>query len=72
MVRPAAIYKIDDKVSFIFDGKKYEGIIAIVDAFGIFFDNSEPYYDIYIELQEQKILVKHVPQSSIKGLVDEN
>lgn len=68
MVQPTASYKIDDKVSFIFDGKEYEGIIAIVDAFGIFFDNSEPYYDIYIKLQKQKILVKHVPQSCMKRI----
>ena len=64
--RSTAIYQIDDKVSFLLDGEKYIGIIAIVDAFGTFFDNSEPYYDIYIERQEQKILVKHVPQSSIR------
>lgn len=59
-------YHINDKVSFFFDGKEYVGTIAIVDAFGIFFDNSEPYYDIYIKLQENKILVKHVPQSAIR------
>lgn len=63
------LYDYDDKVSFSFDGKEYIGIIAIVDKFGTFFDNSEPYYDIWITLEEQKILVKHVPQSNIIGKV---
>lgn len=64
-------YNIGDKVSFSLDGKEYAGIIAIVDAFGIFFDNSEPYYDIWITLQEQKILVKHVRQSCIKEVIND-
>ena len=58
--RPIAIYHVDDTVSFLLDGEKYIGTIAIVDVFGTFFDNSEPYYDIYI--QEKNVLVKHVRQ----------
>ena len=63
------LYDYDDKVSFSLDGKEYTGIIAIVDKFGTFFDNSEPYYDIWITLQERKILVKHVQQSAIRKVV---
>ncbi len=63
------LYDYDDKVSFSLDGKEYTGIIAIVDKFGTFFDNSEPYYDIWITLQERKILVKHVRQSAIRKVV---
>lgn len=66
---PTVIYKIDDNVSFILDEKEYTGTIAIVDEFGTFFDNSQPYYDIYIMYGEEKILVKHIPQSNIKGKI---
>lgn len=64
--RPAAIYHYGDKVSFLLDGITYEGVIEIVDRFGTFFDNSEPYYDIYTIIQEKKTLVKHVRQSCIR------
>ena len=63
-----ALYSIDDIVRFSFDGEEYIGKIAIIDAFGIFFDNSQPYYDIFIFLEDQKILVKHVPQTDILGV----
>ena len=62
--RPAAIYHVNDTVSFLLDGEKYVGTIEIVDAFGTYFDNSEPYYDIHI--QEKNLLVKHVRQSCIR------
>lgn len=62
-------YHINDNVSFILDEKEYSGTIAIVDKFGTFFDNSQPYYDIYIMYGEEKILVKHIPQSNIKGKI---
>ena len=58
------LYDYDDRVSFSIDGKDYTGTIEIIDRFGYFFDNSEPYYDIYIE--EHNLLVKHVPQSLIR------
>lgn len=58
------LYNYGDKVSFPFDGKDYTGTIEIIDKFGCFFDNSEPYYDIY--MKEHNILVKHMPQSSIR------
>lgn len=61
--RPAAIYCVDDEVSFLLNGEKHIGVIAIVDAFGTFFDNSEPYYDIYAN---KRVLVKHIPQSVIR------
>ncbi len=62
-------YHINDCISFILDEKEYTGTIAIVDKFGTFLDNSQPYYDIYIMYGEEKILVKHIPQSSIKGKI---
>ena len=63
---PVAIYHRGEEVSFLLDGVVYKGIIEIVDEFGTFFDNSEPYYDIWITLQEKKVLVKHVRQSVIR------
>ena len=62
--RPAAIYDYGDEVSFSFDGEDYTGTIEIIDKFGTFFDNSEPYYDIF--MKEHNILVKHVPQNLIR------
>lgn len=58
------LYDYDDRVSFSIDGEDYTGTIEIIDRFGYFFDNSEPYYDIYIK--EHNLLVKHVPQSIIR------
>lgn len=58
------LYDYGDEVSFSFEGKNYTGIVEIIDKFGTFFDNSEPYYDIFME--EHNILVKHVPQSLIR------
>lgn len=57
------LYNYNDKVSVIIDEKQYTGIIEIIDRFGTFFDNSEPYYDIFIE--KDNLLIKHVPQSII-------
>lgn len=63
-------YSCGDKVTFELVTndetwlKKYSvGVIRIVDAYGTFIDNSEPYYDIYSE--KDKILYKHVPESKI-------
>lgn len=58
------LYDYDDEVYFSFDGKDYTGTIEIIDRFGYFFDNSEPYYDVY--MKDSNILVKHVPQSIIR------
>lgn len=58
------LYDYNDEVSFSFDGEKYTGTIEIIDKFGYFFDNSEPYYDIY--MKDHNVLVKHVPQSTIR------
>lgn len=62
------IYNVDDIVCFSLGEEEYIGTIAIVDAFGIFFDNSQPYYDIWIEFGKKRILVKHIPQSRIRKI----
>lgn len=53
-------YKKDEEKWLI---KRVVGNIRIVDAYGTFFDDSEPYYDIYSH--KDKILYKHVPESKI-------
>ena len=58
------IYNYGDKVSFYIDEKEYVGTVEIIDRFGYFFDNSQPYYDIFIE--SQNLLVKHVGENALK------
>ena len=56
-------YEIGDFVYFVIDGKRYAGSIIWVDAFGTFFDNSQPYYDI----QVLNTIFKHIPLSAISS-----
>lgn len=56
-------YSLGDRVVFETARKRVVGNIRIVDAYGTFIDDSEPYYDIYSH--EDKILYKHVPESKI-------
>lgn len=66
-------FKQGDVVEFIIDGNKKQGVIAIVDRFGIFVDDSEVYYDIFIK--EDNVLCKHIKEADdlIKvGEVDPN
>lgn len=58
------IYDYGDKVSFSIDGIELVGTVEIIDRFGCFFDNSQPYYDIYIK--SQNLLVKHIGESALK------
>lgn len=66
-------FKVNDKVKFriIINGfeEEMEGTIGIVDAYGTFFQNEEPSYDIMVEhfLGGEKTLVKHIPESDIVG-----
>lgn len=66
-------YSLGDRVEFVDTHYKKDeekwlthrvvGNIRIVDAYGTFFDDSEPYYDIYSD--KDNILYKHVPESKI-------
>lgn len=55
-------FKHGDVVEFIIDGNKKQGVIAIIDRFGIFMDDSEVYYDIFIE--EENMLYKHIKETT--------
>jgi len=66
-------FKHGDVVEFIIAGNKKQGVIAIIDRFGIFMDDSEVYYDIFVE--EENMLYKHIKEASdlVKiGEVDPN
>ena len=62
-------YKIGDQVSFYFDNGHertlMNGEIGIVDAYGIFGDNTQVYYDIYVIVDGKEWLYKHIPESEV-------
>lgn len=67
-------FKVNDKVKFriIVNGfeEEMEGTIGIVDAYGTFFQNEEPSYDIMVEGflgGKEAMFVKHIPESDIVG-----
>ena len=54
-------FKYGDVVEFSIDGNKKQGVITIIDRFGIFVDDSEVYYDIF--LKEENVLIKHMKEA---------
>lgn len=58
-------YKINDEVSFEFEGKIYIGKIHIVDTFGTFTQHDEPSYDVMVDdwYDGKQCLVKHIRES---------
>lgn len=70
-------YSKGDKVTFKFrfnietmEEETIAGEIYIVDAYGTFFDESEPSYDIFVEHYSEgdKTLFKHIPESRINRI----
>ena len=64
-------FKVHDKVTFRYKfatntenplPRDVIGYVAIVDANGIFFDDSEPYYDIMVD---ELGLFKHIPEHEL-------
>ena len=51
------------------DLRELEGDIAVVDAYGIFGDNTQVYYDIMVKPDpvygEDGCLYKHIPESKV-------
>ena len=62
-------YKCGDVVDFQYSRNGKFGVIAIVDKYGVFEDNSEVYYDILIN--EENMLYKHVIETAINSKVAE-
>ena len=58
-------YKINDRVSFILEGIKYEGTIYIVDKFGTFDNPSDVSYDIMGEYNGKPCLFKHITEKLV-------
>lgn len=58
-------YKRQDIVCFEIDGMKKIGTIEIVDAYGTFFQDEEPSYDIMVNENNEYCLYKHIPESYI-------
>ena len=65
-------FNYGDRVSFKIDGITLEGEIYIVDAYGIFFDSSDVYYDVMVDNDMRheggKCLYKHLPEKSVKAV----
>lgn len=58
-------YNYGDKVYFTADGNRYDGVIAIIDKYGTFFNDSDVSYDIYIP--DINLLWKHIREPIILG-----
>ena len=61
-------YKINDKVYFIIEDKKYEGTIYIIDKFGTFDNPSDVSYDIMSEYDGKPCLFKHITEKKVKKM----
>ena len=59
-------YRKNDRVRFECGGQVKEGVVAIVDAYGTFFQTEEPSYDVMVE--KENCLYKHIPESLIRGI----
>jgi hypothetical protein len=57
-------YKLDDLVSFEFDGEKKIGQVFVVDKFGTFDYTEDVSYDIMVE--SENMLYKHIPEKMVK------
>lgn len=62
-------YKYEDKVHFDITinnkTETFHGEVSIVDAYGTFFDDSQPSYDIMCYKDGVRTLFKHIPESIV-------
>lgn len=61
-------YNRNDVVLFQIKNNIYSGQICVVDAYGVFEDNTEVHYDIWLydaEICHDIVLQKHVPEYDI-------
>ena len=59
------LYREDMEVTFRRNGEQLQGTIEIVNAYGVFEDRGQPYYDILANVSGTYILYKGVPESDI-------
>ena len=60
------LYSYGQPVQFEIDGRIITGKIAIVDAYGTFFQTEEVSYDVLSE--EENMLYKHIPEPQLMPL----
>ena len=58
-------YERGDKVEFKLGNKTYSGTIEIIDAYGVFENNSDVHYDIMGTYEGEPTLFKHIKETSI-------
>ena len=51
-------YKVNDSVQFLFGNDKKQGVVYVVDAYGVCEDKSDVHYDILVETEN--CLYKHI------------
>lgn len=56
-------YKIEEDVSFKLQNQIKNGFIIVVDAYGVFEDNTEVHYDIMVP--KENMIYKHVRENLI-------
>lgn len=62
------LFKEGDRVKFRFGSEVFVGSVAIVDAWGTFFQDEEPSYDILVPSfrgSDKPVLWKHCAESNI-------
>ena len=58
-------YEVNDVVEFELDeGLIVQGYVFVVDKYGVFEDNSDVYYDVFVESMDN-LLVKHIKEPFI-------
>ena len=58
-------FKLGDPVKFITNDQFYYGTIGVVDPYGTFEQHDEPSYDIFVSLNGELTLWKHIRQSNV-------
>ena len=58
-------YKRGDEVKIELHGEIIQGEVYIVEAYGTLEQNQEPSYDIMVELNSERCLIKHVRESEV-------
>ena len=62
-------FREDQEVVFKKDNEQLHGTIEIVNAYGIFGDNEQPYYDILADIKVSFVLYKGIPESDVTEII---
>lgn len=64
-------YNYNDTVIFKLTDKEHKGFIVIIDPYGTFDQTEEVSYDIMVKENNQQALYKHIPESCIIQICEE-